>query len=300
VTRHVSSELPAPTPMIARTVCLGVVAGSLVTAVGCTFAVWRWEAGVIASSATLAAALTVLVLRAQRVVLRAIHDARTDAEYAWQQLEALQSIAKVLPIRAPLLPLGDSRISADAASVLIGLILERKPSIIYELGSGSSTLLMAYACDLLCDQSHKCRIISIDNDSYYLQCTCELLAAHGLEAHVELRHAPLEPTCGAGGSELSYRMDILKDVPGHSIDLLLVDGPQVSMAPQGRLLAVRALHNALAPQSMVVWDDARRDRWIIERVAESVSASTVRWLDTEKGTALMELPSSSTGNDLRI
>src|SRR5712692_7065808 len=57
------------------------------------------------------------------------------------QIEALFSIFSIIHLRHPLPAMGHWAVSPDFARILVDVILDRKPGLILELGSGVSTLL---------------------------------------------------------------------------------------------------------------------------------------------------------------
>jgi hypothetical protein len=71
------------------------------------------------------------------------------ADKLYQQLEALTSLTSILPIRYPLPPMRGWAISPDFGVLLVSEILNKKPHVVVELGSGVSTLLIAYCLELV-------------------------------------------------------------------------------------------------------------------------------------------------------
>jgi predicted O-methyltransferase YrrM len=196
-------------------------------------------------------------------------------------------LAETLHLRRPLPQLGGWRISADTAEQLVRIILDRKPRLIAEFGSGASTIIMAYACEALARNGHQYRIRSFDHDADYARKTRQELNEHGLAEYASVIHAPLEQN---ESGDLTYDLARLHELGDASVDLLLVDGPPVAIAPKGRSAALVAIKQALAPGAAVYWDDAARDADAILSAAALVGASEPRFLCVEKGAAVTYLP----------
>jgi predicted O-methyltransferase YrrM len=127
----------------------------------------------------------------------------------------------------------------------------RQPKLVLELGSGTSTVWLAYALE-----KSGGRLVSLDHDPGYAEKTRAMLAAHGLTEVAEVRDAPLRPVLLDGRSFPWYDTDALTDV--RAVDLLLIDGPPEKTGPDARYPAMRVLEDKLADAATVVFDDAHR------------------------------------------
>ncbi len=153
------------------------------------------------------------------------------------------------------------RLPDDACALLTRLVLDYRPELIVECGSGRSTVVLAEAAD-----SYGGRVVSLEHDLGYLAETKTMLADCGV--HASVRHAPLV----AHGGALPDRWYIESswyDLNG--IGMLMVDGPPGGSARWARSPAVPILRERLLPGCLVVLDDAQRDderqtiaRWGIE------------------------------------
>ncbi len=177
---------------------------------------------------------------------------RMDLAESLQQTQSLLFIASHLKTSQPIPPLGGAALLPDSAATLIGLINERRPRIIVELGSGVSTVICAAALRQLGGG----RVISLDHDEHYAAITRANLKHQGLSDWAEVRHAPIEVTHIDGKAWNWYSRESLS--LGEPIDLLIVDGPPRKVQSLARYPAARILFDRLAPNCVIVVDDTNR------------------------------------------
>jgi predicted O-methyltransferase YrrM len=263
------------------------------------------ERAAVISAVAVAAGCVVAFLGLARKQVRAISEdeAQThsqllanvsrDLQLLRQHEEALCSIWRTLPIRAPLPRLGGWCVSADTAAELVSRVLTHKPLLIVEFGSGASSVVLGYAAEVLRSQGGaEARVISFEHDADHVARTEILIRMHRLNHVVQVVHAPLE-RCDAADypAALAYCQASLAALPQRSIGLLFVDGPPLrGAAAVDRAACVLATARYLAPGAMVFFDDADRDRLIIQHVAEGIGAVCNEWLCTDKGAAVLTLP----------
>jgi predicted O-methyltransferase YrrM len=190
------------------------------------------------------------------------------------EVEALVQLFQGFTPRAPMPPSGGFALNPTDLLDLLQLIRTRKPKLVLELGSGTSTVWIAYALEKVGG-----RLVSLDHDPGYAEKTRAALAAHGLVEVAEVRDAPLRPVLLDGRSFPWYDMDALADL--REVDLLLIDGPPEKTGPDARYPAMRVLEDRLADAATVVFDDAHRQD---ERVALRKWVETIEGL-TEEGEA---------------
>jgi predicted O-methyltransferase YrrM len=167
---------------------------------------------------------------------------------------------------------------------LIQHILEHRPKCIVELGSGSSTLLMARLIQIL--GLSETRHIAVDHEQKYLELTKNVAALNGLEKGIEFFHCPLQIEATTGKIWYSGLLDILHD---QKIDLLLIDGPPGFIQPLSRYPAIPTLYNNLDEHCTVILDDAaRKDEQIIaKKWANEHSEFTLTFHDQGHGMAVL-------------
>lgn len=166
-----------------------------------------------------------------------------------RQTEALlQALPRISP-RALLPASGEFAMNPRAIAHLADLVGQRSARTVLELGTGTSTVWLAYLL-----QGTGAKIVSVDHDPHYLEATRQELQRHDLAAQVDLRLAPL--VSQDGDKTHWYDVSVFTDVTG--IDLLVVDGPPGNTGPLVRARALPLLEPQLAEQVTVVLDDADR------------------------------------------
>jgi predicted O-methyltransferase YrrM len=189
-----------------------------------------------------------LVLLARNVD-RKIED---DGRLNFHQVEALGNLLAVITPNSVLPPTRDWAVWPDFLRTLYVLILERRPKLILELGSGVSTLLAAYALK----RSGGGRIVSLDHLAHYAETTRKTVAQHGLEHDVLIIHAPLKMVGISDREALWYDPTPIESL--QDIDLLVVDGPPGHVQRDARYPALPLLFDKLAKDAIILIDDANR------------------------------------------
>jgi predicted O-methyltransferase YrrM len=181
----------------------------------------------------------------------------------YEQLEAYVDLRGIIPARAPMPKLRGWAASPDVVRLLAEEMLRRRPKLIVECGSGSSSVWLGYVAERI----GSARVVALEHDERYAAITRDLVHAHGLEDYVEVRLAPLTPWRHEGRDHPWYDRAALDDLT--DIGLLFVDGPPAATGPQARLPAVPVLLPRCAEGVLIVLDDADRagesaisDRWL--------------------------------------
>lgn len=184
-----------------------------------------------------------------------------------QSLAALSQLNELVPLKAPY-PLLDGW-AMDAVSMLSLLqeVLSRKPRLILECGSGTSTVWLAAALR----QIGAGRLVSLDHLEDYAQQTREALAAQGLGGVAEVRSAPLVQVEVVDEAFKWYDPVTISDL--HGVDFLIVDGPPESTGRYARFPALPLMARRLRAGALIVLDDTDRpdEGKIIERWQASFS-----------------------------
>jgi len=207
-------------------------------------------------------------------------------------LRIIDSYERPLAMIAPRLPLPELRVpgawvaTPDFAGLLATTILERKPRVIVELGSGASTLVMAYALQELGSGE----IFSLDHDAAFAAETTSRIEEHGLRQFATVIHAPIKRYPLNGESWPWYDDASFATLP--EIDMLVVDGPPEALRPMARYPALPLLKEKLSKRCLIILDDSIRpsERNIVNRwIAEDCSFSS-HYLETQKGTFVLTRP----------
>jgi predicted O-methyltransferase YrrM len=150
--------------------------------------------------------------------------------------------------------LGDWSIDSFLGRYLIQHILENHPKCIVELGSGSSTILIARTLTLIGEGNtiH----IAIDHDEKFIELTRNIAKLNGVINRIEFILCPLIRYEAL--DKLWY--EAVTDKLGEKkIDLLLIDGPPGSIQKHSRYPALPILKQTLAEHCTVILDDAIRE-----------------------------------------
>jgi predicted O-methyltransferase YrrM len=181
------------------------------------------------------------------------------------ETEALLQLFRDFEPRAPM-PSSRVRWAMDPTGLLelLYLIRRKQPKVVLELGSGTSSIWIAYALE-----KDGGRLIAVDHMKEFADRTQSLLHRHEVNHLAEVRLAALRQLNINGDNFQWYNVDALRDI--NEIDLLLVDGPPSSLGEMARYPALHALESQLAPNAVVILDDADRPdeqgivrRWITE------------------------------------
>ncbi len=141
--------------------------------------------------------------------------------------------------------LGSWKADVGLLALLVDHIMEHRPRLVVEFGTGASTLVISRAMQLAGGGT----LISFDQHGDFVDATRRWLADYGLEADV--RTARLLPSADWPG--LWYDHGPLPN----GIDLMLIDGPPWTIHPFTRGAAV-TLFDRISPGGTVMLDDAAR------------------------------------------
>jgi protein-L-isoaspartate O-methyltransferase len=168
-----------------------------------------------------------------------------------REVEALLQLFRDVTPRAPMPSSGRWALNPTDLLGILHLIGQQRPGLVLELGSGTSSVWIAYALEQFGG-----RLVSIDHEPEFAARTRTLLAAHGLDQVAEVRDTPLRPVSIEDTEFNWYDVDGLADVDG--VDLMLVDGPPGGVGPLARYPALHLLRHKLSGTATVVLDDANR------------------------------------------
>jgi predicted O-methyltransferase YrrM len=224
-----------------------------------------------------------LVVLAFLVVYGKVHEDIRTSENKYRQVEELFTLFRFTDLRAPLPPLRGWALSPDVANILLGIIAHEKPKKVLDLGSGTSTVLMAYALE----KNGMGSILGIDHDAEYAERTRVLLREHSLEKIANVRVAPLSDVEVQKGKWRWYEPSFLKDV-GH-VDLVFIDGPPDRSHFLARYPALPLLINDLSPNAVIVIDDAfsPAEKEMVKRWLVEYPDFQAQYFPTEKGTCVL-------------
>jgi predicted O-methyltransferase YrrM len=212
-------------------------------------------------------------------------------ESRYRRGEALLALYSALPDTGPLPAFREYMASPELLSEWVRLVLERRPKLVVELGSGVSTLLTARCLAQLGDGG---RVLAFDHDAHFAEQTRQLIERAGLSRFVTVEHAALVPLQTDGMRIEWYDPERFAALPDAGVDLLLVDGPPGAGQRLARYPALPELRRKLAAHAVVVLDDARRpdEQEILMRWQRRFPELEASYLATEKGTGIFVLKGS--------
>lgn len=201
----------------------------------------------------------------------------------YRQLEALHAITAILPVRYPLPPMRGWAISPDFGALLVAEIIDRRPHLVVELGSGVSTLLIAYCLE----QLGQGRVISYDHDADYCAKTRENINRHKLGQFAEVVHAPLVKVQLEQDHWDWYDTTLMET--SEQTDVLVIDGPPGQIQKLSRYPALPLLYKQLANKAAILLDDAARsdEKQIVDRWTSEFTDLSHEYLPLEKGASIL-------------
>lgn len=227
------------------------------------------------------ATLIFMILRAHSDRKKLARQIRASADATFDHVQHLLSLRDLL---RPGFSLAGTRGWAASPDFLLPLVkhaLKAKPTTIVECSSGTSTLVLARACQL---NGHG-HVFSLEHDLQYAQLTRESLALNGLAAWATVIDAPLTPVRIGEAQWSWYAHDRVPSV----IDMMVVDGPPGTTQTLARYPALALLKDKLAPQAVIFLDDANRpdEVEIARRWQREFGLVRVPGLPAEKGIAIL-------------
>lgn len=178
-----------------------------------------------------------------------------------REIEALIDIRALVPARTTMPSTQGWAASPITISALVREIIDTKPSLVVEIGSGGSSVWVGYCLE----RQGGGRCISLEHDEEYAAKTRADVARHGLGQYVEVVHCPLTSVDVAGETFRWYDLSKVEGLEG--IDIVFVDGPPGTTGPLARYPALPVLRERCAPGARFILDDAARpdERAIVQR-----------------------------------
>ena len=170
---------------------------------------------------------------------------KRELQNAVKQLEAYMGIQSFMTSGEASLDFHGWPISSDIALFLIKLLVSEEYDLVVELGSGTSTVIMAKALKLGSAhgeprRSVGKRITSFEHSAQYLEKTLAILTEVGCEEFVDLVHSPLEELSICNADYLYYSCekklgDIASSLVGQKSKILVfIDGPPAATCEHAR------------------------------------------------------------------
>ena len=170
-----------------------------------------------------------------------------------QQVEYLDILLNKLQLnRGWLPPTRGWAASPDFLLIVANHVLNEKPPVTVECGSGTSSLVIA-RCLQLNGQGH---LYSLEHDDTYAEKTRASLSEKGLDTFSTIIHAPLT---GIRFHDIDFQWYALEGLPDLEISCLIIDGPPIEVGPFGRYPAGPMLFHKLASKAVIFLDDFDRE-----------------------------------------
>jgi hypothetical protein len=182
------------------------------------------------------------------------HSRKHMRQTEMEQLEAYISLVGFLQPRFPFPIMNGGAIPADLGLLFASKIVETRPALIVEAGSGVSTIIAGYCVK----KNGRGRVVSLEHDLCYVEKTRKAVSLHGLEDFVTVVHAPLCDHSIHGERCVWYDTSSLI-IESRTIEVLLVDGPPGRLRRLSRYPALPILDDRLSSNPTIFVDDCRRD-----------------------------------------
>ena len=172
-----------------------------------------------------------------------------------RQVRALLAVQSLLPHLGSTPAFGGWAVSPDFMGLLLEELLELRPSLVVECGSGTSTLLLAMAIK---QHGLDTRVVSLEHQERFKAETESYLRRYGVDDVVEVRLTELEDPHLEGHETRWYARSDLEGLS--DVGLLVVDGPPAGVGKNSRYPAVPLLRERLAPRCTILVDDLVREQ----------------------------------------
>ncbi|MDF1535041.1 MAG: class I SAM-dependent methyltransferase [bacterium] len=225
------------------------------------------------------AAFLFLLLEVIRQVSLITHNLYQSGIY---QMQSIQAIYTMLDPKLPLPSMARWAGNPDFCQLLMKQILIAHPRIVFELGSGVSTVVAGLTL-----KKTGGRILSLEHDLKFRTETQVELANHGILELASIYHSPLKEVATDSGSFRWYDLSVLDEIP--PIDLLVIDGPPTTIQPLSRYPALPLLYDRLSPEAVIFLDDGKRgdEKRIVTMWLEMFDDLEAKYVETEKGAYLI-------------
>lgn len=167
------------------------------------------------------------------------------------EVDAAMQLHRLVSPRGIIPPSGGWAMSSRGILDVVTAIMQSRPKLIVELGSGTSTVWLAHAAEQVC-----ARLIAIEHMPDWADLTRSRLRGLGLDAVAEVRLAPLEDQLIDDKHAKWYAAEALEGLDG--IDVLLVDGPPKRTGAEARRPALPRMASLLSDRAIIFLDDADR------------------------------------------
>ena len=187
-----------------------------------------------------------IILRIVQLIYKRLEAKKHD----YSQIEALLSLYHHTNPQVVLPPMRNHAGSPDFLNLIIEMLMEKRPKVVFEAGSGISSLVISeWLLANLPDSIH----IALDHEKKYADLTRQKIR----NPNSKIIFAPLKDY---QDQSIEYRWYDLEGVAiPQKIDLLIVDGPPTPRSKHARLPAPYLLGEFLENSVTIILDDAIRE-----------------------------------------
>jgi len=211
-------------------------------------------------------------------------------ENQFLQFESLLAIYRVLPNLKLLPPTRGWAGSPDFLAKITEVILKEKPSFVFEVSSGVSTIIIGLALKL----NNHGEVMSIDHESQYAKVTEENVGLNEIKHVSTIQHCPI---VDYNSIEQGYKWYETKNLNlTKKINLLVIDGPPRTTQVLARYPAIPLLHKYFADKTFILLDDSNRNdeiiivqKWILFLESSNYKVLIHRFNNFEKGLVILEV-----------
>jgi predicted O-methyltransferase YrrM len=196
---------------------------------------------------------------------------------SYQSLEKSLGFDKALPITE------HWSAAPDFLKIISDYCLEKKPEIIVECSSGSSSLVLAQCCQL----NQVGHVYSLENGEEFVTQTSQQLADFGLSEYCDVIHAPLQ---NVQLNREYFQWYALDNLPAVEIDMLVIDGPPGFLQKHSRYPALPMLSEILGEHSAVFLDDAAREdeQELVRRWLKAYPEFQAEYIENDRGCFILK------------
>ena len=171
----------------------------------------------------------------------------------------------------------------DFLKIISDYCLEKKPQIIVECSSGTSSLILAQCCQL----NQFGHVYSLENGEEFVTQTIQQLDDFLLSEYCDVVHAPLQDVQLNSENFQWYALDNLPEV---EIDMLVIDGPPGFLQKHSRYPALPMLNDILAEHCAVFLDDAAREdeQELVRRWLKAYPEFQAEYIENERGCFILK------------
>jgi len=196
---------------------------------------------------------------------------------SYQSLEKNLGFDKALPVTE------HWSAAPDFLKIISDYCLAKKPQVIVECSSGTSSLVLSQCCQL----NQIGHVYSLENGEAFVKQTQLQLDDFSLSEFCDVFHAPLKEYMLGGETYQWYDFNRLAVA---EIDLLVIDGPPGFLQAQSRYPALVLLGDMLAKHCVVYLDDAARDdeQLLVRRWLELYPEFDNEYIDNDRGCSTLK------------